>query len=144
MKTRSAATFIGAALCFAAVIGPSLRSHAQNTIFSSSIQVAVATGTTSLGPNLILGPPLNQQQLVYVCGLNLSFVGGAGTLGPVSIGGLAAGTMYLQGASLGYPTPYIENFSPCLPALANTSITLGVTTDATATKVSGAFWGVWQ
>jgi len=143
METRSAATFIGAALCFAAVIGPSLRSHAQSVIFPGAVQVAVATGTTSLGPNLTLAAPLNQAQLVYVCGFNLSYAG-VGTISPASLGGLAAGTMYFQNSSLGNPEAFQQTFSPCLPALANTSITLGVTTDATATKVSGSIWGLWQ
>jgi hypothetical protein len=133
-----------AAAAVALVLGSAIhhRARAQSSIFPGNIQVATATGTTSLGSNLTLAAPLNSQSVLLVCGLTVTYTGG-GTITPISLGGLPGGTVYFQGTSLGQP-PLQQSFQPCLPVTAGSAATLGVTTDNNATKVSAILWGLWQ
>jgi hypothetical protein len=129
-----------AAILFLA--GLSGAAWAQSSVFPGSVQMATGSGTTSLGPNLTLNAPLNSTTQLLVCGFKVDYTG-SGTIAPVSLGGLPGGTVYYEGTSLGQP-PFVQNFQPCLPASAGSSITLGVTTDSGATKVSGFIWGLWE
>jgi hypothetical protein len=107
------------------------------------IKGAANFGTTSLSGPLVIAGPVGGPQVAWVCGFDLSYIGGSGTLGPVSLQGLAIGTFFYEGASLGN-APFSRTFTPCLPATVATSITLNVTANATATSVAGQIWGFWQ
>jgi hypothetical protein len=80
----------------------------------------------------------------YICGFNVSTIGGTASSGPVTVAGLV-------GSSQVYQTPVnatagqiliTQNFNPCIPASAvNTAITITTTAAVGATAVDVNSWG---
>jgi hypothetical protein len=80
----------------------------------------------------------------FICGFNVSSVGGVASSGPVTVAGLI-------GSSQVYQTPInatagqiliSQNFNPCIPASAvNTAITITTTAATAATAVDVNSWG---
>lgn len=69
----------------------------------------------------------------FICSFNVS-AAGSGSIGPITIAGLAGGSQTYQ---LTAPGSVGQTFTPCLPASAqNTAITVTTTADATATAVN--------
>ena len=73
----------------------------------------------------------------YLCGFDVSAIGGTATVGPISLTGTAGGnTLTYQMASTAAGNLFTRSFSPCLPASApNTAISVATTADGTATAV---------
>jgi hypothetical protein len=80
----------------------------------------------------------------FICGFNISALGGTATVGPVTVAGLI-GSSQIYRVPINVTTGSIlvaQNFSPCLPASAvNTAITITTTANATATAVDVNSWG---
>jgi hypothetical protein len=100
-----------------------------------------ATGSTGAVVGTLAG---TAGKTTYICGFNVSAIGGTATVGPVTVAGLV-------GSSQVYQLPVnavagqilvTQNFSPCIPAsAANTAITVTTTADGTATAVDVNSWG---
>ncbi len=78
----------------------------------------------------------------YICGFNVSAVGGTATLGPVTVAGLLGGTQSYEIFSSATGVLLSQGFNPCLPASAvNTAITATTVANGTATAVHVNIWG---
>jgi hypothetical protein len=78
----------------------------------------------------------------FLCGFDVSAVGGTAAVGPITVAGLIGSSMVFQLTSTagGVTLPVI--FNPCIPAsAANTAITVTTTADGTATAVDVNAWG---
>lgn len=73
----------------------------------------------------------------YICGFDVSAIGGTAAIGPVTITGLQGGTWTYQGfVSSAAGVIYSREFNQCVPASAtNTAISVATTADGTATAV---------
>lgn len=102
--------------------------------------IGVGTGTTGAVSATIPAAP---GRLSYLCGLDISAIGGTATIGPITIATLSGGvTVTLQVASSAGGTTISRTFQPCLPAAAiNSAITVATTADGTATAVDVNLYG---
>lgn len=81
----------------------------------------------------------------WICGFNVSGIGGTAAIGPITIAGLKTSSMVYQLASAAGGAFITQTFTPCIPASAtNTAITITTTADGTATAVSVNSWGFQQ
>ena len=81
-------------------------------------------------------------QTTYICGFNVSAVGGTAAVGPITIANLVTSNMVYQLTSSATGTSVGATFNPCIPANAvNTAITVTTTADGTATAVNVNSWG---
>lgn len=72
----------------------------------------------------------------FICGFDVSAVGGTAAVGPVVVAGLVGGSFTYQMNSAANAVLLSRQFSPCIPASGvNTSITVTTTADGTATAV---------
>lgn len=100
-----------------------------------------AAGTTGAVVGTLAGVA---GKTTYICGFNVSAIGGTATVGPITVAGLVGSSQVYQvpvnstaGAILATQT-----FSPCIPAsAANTAITVTTTANGTATAVDVNSWG---
>lgn len=96
---------------------------------------AVATGTTGAVAATIAAV---SGRLNYLCGYHISALGTAGAVGPITITGLAGGTITIQSPVLaaGVLFDLSRTITPCQPGSGtNTAIVATTTADATATAV---------
>jgi hypothetical protein len=103
-----------------------------------------ATGTTGAVVGTLAGVA---NKFTYICGFNVSSVGGTAASSPITVAGLV-------GSSQVYQTPVnatagqvlvTQNFNPCIPSSAvNTAITVTTTAAAGATAVDVNSWGYQQ
>jgi hypothetical protein len=79
----------------------------------------------------------------YICGFEVSAIGGTAAIGPITIAGLIGSSMIFQGSSSAAGgTIAQKTFAPCIPASAtNTAITITTTANGTATAVNVNSWG---
>ncbi len=79
----------------------------------------------------------------FICGFNVSAIGGTAAVGPVTIAGLIGSSqVYQANSSIAGGVALSANFNPCIPASAvNTAITVTTTADGTATAVDVNSWG---
>ncbi len=78
----------------------------------------------------------------YICGFNVSAIGGTAAIGPITVAGLIGSSQVYQLTSTAAGVQLTQNFNPCIPASAvNTSITITTTADGTATAVDVNSWG---
>lgn len=100
--------------------------------------VGIGAGTTGAVTATLAGAA---NVVTYICGLDISAAGGTAAVSPVTITGLFGGTFTYQNILSGN-SPFVRNFSPCVPASAvNTSIVITTTADGTATAVDVQTWG---
>lgn len=98
-----------------------------------------ATGTTGAVVGTL---PAQAGKITYICGFNVSAIGGTAAVGPITIANLVGGSAIYQMASLASGNTVAQQFSPCIPANAYaTTITITTTADGTATAVSVNSWG---
>jgi hypothetical protein len=72
----------------------------------------------------------------YICGFDVSAIGGTAAVGPVVVAGLVGGSFTYQMSSAATAVLLTRSFSPCIPASAvNTTITVTTTADGTASAV---------
>jgi hypothetical protein len=101
-----------------------------------------ATGTTGAVVGTLTADPGRK---TWICGFNVSAIGGTAAVGPVTIAGLTGSSMVYQLASSAGGAFLTQTFTPCIPASAlNTAITITTTADGTATAVSVNSWGFRQ
>lgn len=101
-----------------------------------------ATGTTGAVVGTLTAVT---NRTVYLCGFNVSAIGGTATVGPVTIAGLSGGSQVYQGSSTAAGSfAMSQNFAPaCIPASApGTNITITTTADGTASAVDVNSWGI--
>jgi len=100
-----------------------------------------ATGSTGAVVGTLAGAA---SKTTFVCGFNVSAIGGVATVGPVTVAGLVGSSQVYQvpvNATAGQVL-LTQNFNPCIPAsAANTAITITTTADGTATAVDVNSWG---
>lgn len=109
---------------------------------TSGIITGNATGTTSAVVGTLAA---SAGKTTYICGFNVSAIGGTAAVGPVTIAGLITSSMVYQVASSASGNTVGQTFIPCIPASAvNTAITITTTADGTASAVSVNSWGVVQ
>jgi hypothetical protein len=78
----------------------------------------------------------------YICGFNVSAIGGTAVVGPVTVAGLVGSSMVFQLSSLAAGANFSQAFVPAIPAsAANTAITITTTGDGSASAVDVNSWG---
>jgi hypothetical protein len=86
-------------------------------------------------------------KVTYLCGFNVSTIGGTASSAPVTVAGLVGSSQVYQrpvNATAGQIL-ISQNFNPCIPAsAANTAITVTTTAAAGATAVDVNSWGYQQ
>lgn len=104
-----------------------------------------ATGSTAAVTGTLAG---TAGKFTYICGFDVSAIGGTATVGPVTVGGLITANQVYQ-----VPVNSATNatvlgpfsFTPCIQASAvNTAITVTTTANGTATAVDVNSWGFQQ
>src|SRR6516164_11194415 len=95
-----------------------------------------ANGTTGAVVGTLAG---TAGKTTYICGFTVSAIGGAATVGPITVAGLVGSSQVYQAPVNGTaPAPTVASFSftPCIAASAvNTPITVTTTANGTATAV---------
>jgi hypothetical protein len=98
-----------------------------------------ATGTTGAVVGTLAGA---SSVTTFICGFDVSAIGGTAAIGPITVAGLVGSSMVFQLASAASGVTLSRSFSPCVPASAvNTAITITTTADGTATAVDVNSWG---
>jgi len=101
-----------------------------------------ATGTTGAVVGTLAAV---QNKTTYICGFNVSAIGGTAAVGPITVAGLIGSSMVYQLASAASGASITHNYSPCIPAsAANTAITITTTADGTASAVDVNSYGYQQ
>lgn len=101
-----------------------------------------STGTTGAVVGTLAAA---QGRRTWICGFNVSAIGGTAAVGPITIAGLIGSSMVYQMASTASGNTVGQTFTPCIPASAdNTGITITTTADGTATAVDVNSWGFQQ
>lgn len=78
----------------------------------------------------------------YICGFDVSAIGGTASVGPITVAGIKTSSMVYQLASSATGITLNKTYTPCIPAnAANTAITITTTADGTATAVNVNSWG---
>jgi hypothetical protein len=84
-------------------------------------------------------------KFTYICGFNVSAIGGTAAIGPVTVAGLTGSSQVYQLTSTAAGVQLSQSFAPCIPSSAvNTAITVTTTADGTATAVDVNSWGFQQ
>ncbi len=98
-----------------------------------------ATGTTGAVVGTLAG---TGSKTTYICGFDVSAIGGTAAVGPITVAGLTGSSMVFYFSSTASGATLSRTFSPCIPAsAANTAITVTTTADGTATGVAVNSWG---
>lgn len=101
--------------------------------FSTPV-TAVATGTTGavVGTMAAIAGKTN-----YLCGFDVSAIGGTAAVGPITVTGLITGSFTYELASTATGVTLSRVYSPCIPAsAANTAVTVTTTADGSASAVA--------
>lgn len=78
----------------------------------------------------------------YICGFDVSALGGTATVGPIVVAGLNGGSFTYQFSSTAAGATLNRAYSPCIPAATpGLAITVTTTADGTATAVDVNAWG---
>jgi len=113
---------------------------AQTTLYQTLINVA--TGTTGAVTATLAA---NAGKTTWICGFDVSAIGGTAAVGPVTVTGLLSGTLTYQMSSSAAGVTLSRTFTPCLPGSAiNQAIAVVTTADGTASAVDVQAWGFWQ
>ena len=101
-----------------------------------------ATGTTGAVVGTLAAAA---SKTTYICGFDVSAIGGTAAVGPITVAGLKGSSAVYQLASTAAGVTLGRTYSPCIPAsAANTAITITTTADGTASAVSVNSWGFQQ
>lgn len=93
----------------------------------------IGTGTTGAVVGTLAGAV---GSTTYICGFDVSAVGGTAAIGPIVVAGLKGGSFTYQLFSSATGVTLSKEFTPCIPASAtNTAITVTTTADGTASAV---------
>ena len=103
------------------------------------IETAIASGTTGAVVATLATIP---GKTTWLCGFDVSAIGGTAAVGPVTVTGLIGGTFTYQLTSAAAGVTLGRTFTPCIPASAqNTTIVITTTADGTASAVNVQAWG---
>jgi hypothetical protein len=92
-----------------------------------------STGTTGAVVGTLAG---TSAKTTYICGFDVSALGGTATVGPIVVAGLITSSATYQFSSTAAGSTFSRSFNPCIPAIAvNTPITITTTADGTASAV---------
>jgi hypothetical protein len=103
-----------------------------------------STGTTGAVVGTLAG---TAGKTTYICGFNVSTVGGTAASSPITVAGLIGSSQVYQTPvnATGGQIVVTQNFNPCIPASAvNTAITVTTTAAVGATAVDVNSWGFQQ
>jgi len=119
--------------------------NSQYPVNSVTTAPTAITGNATGAASAVVGTlAAAASKTTFICGFNVSSIGGTVTIGPVTVAGLIGSSQVYQlpvNATAGQVL-LTQNFSPCIPASAvNTAITITTTADATATAVDVNSWG---
>jgi len=94
----------------------------------------VGTGSTGAVTATLAGVA---NKTTYICGFDVSAIGGTASVGPVTVGTLIGGNTYTYQLSASAAGSFLSReFTPCIPTTAaNTAITITTTADGSATAV---------
>lgn len=116
--------------------------------FTPSSSAAQITGNAAGTTGAVVGTLTGAvNKTTYICGFDVSSVGGTAPSGPITLAGLIGSSMVYQVPinATGGQILVSRTFFPCLPASAvNTSITVTTTAAAGATAVNVNSWGYRQ
>lgn len=101
-----------------------------------------ATGTTGAVVGTLAAA---SGKTTYICGFDVTAIGGTATVGPITVAGLVGGSAvyYLTSSVAG--SVLSRTYTPCIPGSAvNTAITITTTADGTASAVTVNSWGYQQ
>lgn len=119
------------------IINPvTLSSH-----YPASATPITGNGTGSTGA--VVGTlAADANRVTYICGFNVSAIGGTAAVGPVTLAGIVGSSMVFQLSSAAAGVNFSMTFVPPIPGSAkNTAITVTTTADGTATAVDVNSWG---
>lgn len=106
------------------------------------VVTGIGAGTTGAVTATLAAVP---GKTVYLCGFDVSGIGGTAALGPVTVTGLLGGTFTYQLSSTAAGVTLSRTFTPCIPAANVTQAIAVVTTaDGTASAVDVNLFGVAQ
>lgn len=98
-----------------------------------------ATGSTGAVVGTLSGAA---SVTTFICGFNVSAIGGTAAVGPITVAGLIGSSQVYQLTSTAAGVMLTQTFNPCIPASAvNTPITVTTTADGSATAVDVNSWG---
>lgn len=101
-----------------------------------------ATGTTGAVVGTLAAAT---GKTTYICGFDVTAVGGTAQVGPIAVAGLVGGSAVYYLASSAAGTVLPVRYTPCIPASAvNTAIIITTTADGTASAVTVNSWGYQQ
>lgn len=101
-----------------------------------------ATGTTGAVVGTLAAAT---GKLTYICGFDVTAIGGTATVGPITVAGLAGGSATYFLSSLVAGSLLTRTYTPCIPgSAANTAITITTTADGSASNVTVNSWGYQQ
>jgi hypothetical protein len=110
--------------------------------YGSTPITAIGTGSTGAVSATLAAAA---GQYTYLCGIEVSAIGGTATVGPITITNLEGHTFTIQFASAASGAVYWREFNPCLQSTAvNTAIVAATTADATASAVDVNLHGFQQ
>lgn len=114
----------------------------QPTVSGGTALTGNATGTTGAVVGTLAAA---SGKTTYICGFNVSAVGGTAAVGPITVAGLIGSSQLYEMNSAATPVMLSQSFYPCIPAsAANTAITVTTTANGTATRVNVNSWGYRQ
>lgn len=136
----------GAALLVALTVSAFAQSSVRTTNvypWGSIPTIGVGTGSTGAVVGTLAG---TAGRTTYICGFDVSAIGGTAAVGPIVIAGLNGGSLTYQGSSSATGGIVVrEVFNPCIPASAvNTAITTTTTAASGANAVDVNSWGFQQ
>lgn len=121
-------------------------SQATNNQWVPCPAVATITGNGTGTTGAVVGTlAAVAGKTTYICGFNVSAIGGTAAVGPITIAGLITASMVYELASSASGNAISQTFTPCIPAsAANTPITTTTTADGSASAVAVNSWGFQQ
>jgi hypothetical protein len=123
-------------------------SSAQTLVVRNNLYPAssVPISTSSSGSTGAVTVTLPNQPLytTFICGFDVSAIGGTAPVGPITVSGLVSGTTFTyQMSSSPAGNTFSRDYDPCIPANDNqTAIVIKTTANPTATAVSVNAWGM--
>lgn len=108
----------------------------------SGVITGNATGTTGAVVGTLAAVAAPAIKTTYICGFDVSAIGGTAPVGPVTVAGLIGSSMVYQMSSTAAGTTLSRTFTPCIPASGpNVVITITTTADGSASAVAVNSWG---
>lgn len=99
----------------------------------------IGAGTTGAVVGTLAAAP---GRSTYICGFDVSAIGGTAAIGPIVVAGLTGGSFTYQASSTAAGVTLSRTFTPCIPSsTVNTAITVTTTADGSASAVDVNAWG---